>query len=123
MLKRLAVVVVALGVVATACSSQPATCDEAADETIELMQDLIDEVEAEFENMEVEDFLALIASGEDLPSVVAFEERAEKLSERLGELGCNQEQLEGAVAARTDQLEATTEIGRFLLDAIKAGGL
>ena len=123
MRKRLAIVVVALGVVATACSSQPETCDEAADETIELMQDLIDEVEAEFEDMEINDFLDLMATNEDLPSVVSFQEKAEKLSERMAELGCSEEQLTEAVSARSHQLEATTPLGEFLIWGIENGGL
>ena len=123
MLNRLSIVVVLVSLLATACSSQPETCSEVADETIVLMQQLIDEVELEFEEMSIEDFIGFMASGEELPSVAAFEERAEDLSVRLGELGCTQDQLEADVADRVDQLEATNEIGQFLLDAIKGGGL
>ncbi len=123
MLRRPIVLILVVAVITAACGSQPETCGEAADETIVLMQDLIDEVEAEFESMTIQDFLALMAAGEELPSVTRFEERANALSDRLAELGCTSEEFEADVAARTDQLHATNDIGRFLLNAIQSGGL
>lgn len=122
-LKSLAILLVALALVAAACGSQPETCDEVADETIALMQDLIDNVEAEFGEQSLEDIIERMLAGEELPSVVAFEEEADQLSERAGELGCTQEQLEKAVASRTDRLEATTPLGEFIIEGIERGGL
>ncbi len=119
-MKRLIPLVVAAVVVAAACASQPETCDEVADETIELMQALIDEVESEVGEMSVQE---LLETGDDLPSVAAFERDAERLSDRASELGCTQDQLEVAVADRTDRLQATTPIGQFLVSAIKGGGI
>ena len=120
--QRLSILLIGLAVVAAACSSQPETCSEVADETIVLMQDLIDEVESELGEMSVEELIASFGSGEELPSVVAFEEKAEQLSERAGELGCTQEQLDAAVADRTDRLEAETPLGQFIIDGIEGGG-
>ncbi len=119
-MKRLILLVVAAVVVAAACASQPETCDEVADETIELMQALIDEVESEVGEMSVQE---LLETGDDLPSVAAFERDAERLSNRASELGCTQDQLEVAVADRTDRLQATAPIGQFLVNAIKGGGI
>ena len=121
MSRRLILVVVAVAVVAAACASQPETCDEVADESIELMQALIDEVESEVGEMSVQEFID--ESGDDLPSVVAFERDAARISDRALELGCTQDQLEAAVADRTDRLYATTPIGQFLVNAIKGGGI
>lgn len=123
MLKRVLIPVAALALVVTACSSQPESCDEVADETIELMQQLIDDVEAEFGEESLDDIIARMLAGDELPSVVAFEEKADELSERAGELGCSQEELEAAVAARTDRLEATTPLGEFIIEGIERGGL
>lgn len=123
MLRRLFILIAVLALAAAGCSSQPETCDEVADETIVLMQDLIDEVESELGEMSVEDLIESFSAGEEVPSVAAFEEKAEELSKRAGELGCTQQQLETAVAERTDRLEASTPLGRFILDAIKRGGL
>ena len=94
-----------------------------ADETIELMQDLIDDVEDEFGEESLDEIIARMLAGEELPSVVAFEEKADNLSQRAGELGCTQEQLEEAVASRTDRLEATTPLGEFIIEGIERGGL
>ena len=123
MFRRLIILLTVLAVAISACGGQPETCDEVADETVALMQDLIDEVESELGDMSVEELLATFASGEELPSVVSFDEKAEKLSERAGELGCTQDQLEIAVAQRTDQLQADTPLGQFIIEAIKGGGL
>ena len=84
------------------------------------MQALIDDVENELGDMSVEE---LIASGEELPSVERFEEDAAKIDERAEELGCTQTEIQSAVAARANQLEAETPIGRFLIEAIRDGGL
>lgn len=123
MLKRLSLLIAVLALIAVGCSSQPETCDEVADETIVLMQNLIDEVESELGEMSVEELIESFGAGEEVPSVAAFEEKAEELSERAGELGCTQQQLEAAVGERTDRLEATTPLGQFILEAIKRGGL
>ena len=122
-LRHLLVIATVLAVAVAACSSQPETCDEIADETIVLMQTLIDDVEREFGEVSAEELIDRMFAGEELPSVTAFEEQAATLSERAGELGCTQDQLEEAVAGRTDQLIATTELGEFIIKAIKSGGL
>ena len=120
-LRRLIPVLAAVAVVAAACASQPETCDEVADESIELMQALIDEVESEVGEMSVQELID--ETGDDLPSVAAFERDAERLSDRASELGCTQDQFDGAVAERTDRLHATTPIGQVLVSAIKGGGI
>ena len=112
--------ILALFVLLPACGGQPETCDELADETIKLVQALIDDVEKELGDMSVEE---LIASGGELPSVERFEEDAAKIDERAEELGCTQTEIQSAVAARANQLEAETPIGRFLIEAIRDGGL
>jgi hypothetical protein len=113
--------IVVIAVTVSACGGgQPETCDEVAAETVELMQELIDDVEDEFGDASVEE---LIASGGDLPSVERYEEDSEKIDERAAELGCTSAEIQSGVAARADQLEADTPIGRFLIEAIRNGGL
>ncbi len=120
-MRRLIPVLAAVAVVAAACVSQPETCDEVADESIELMQALIDEVESEVGEMSVQELID--ETGDDLPSVAAFERDAARLSDLASELGCIQDQLEAAVADRTHRLHATTPIGQFFVNAIKGGGI
>ncbi len=112
--------ILALVVLLSACGGQPETCDELADETVKLMQGLIDDVEKELGDVSVEE---LIATGGDLPSTERFEEDAAKIDERAAELGCTQTEIQSGVAARANQLEADTPIGQFLIEAIRDGGL
>lgn len=95
-------------------------CDEVVDETVELIQKLIDDVDAEFGERTVQDF---IDTGGDLPSIESFEEDAAKIDEIAADLGCTQSQISTGLDARTDELSASTDLGRFLIDAIRAGGL
>ncbi|MEN8114365.1 MAG: hypothetical protein ABFS21_08245 [Actinomycetota bacterium] len=109
-----------LSLVTSACSSQPKTCEDIADVTIDLMQDLINDVEKEVGDMTVEE---LIATGGDLPAVEHFQEEAAKIDERAAELSCTQPEIEAGVAARIGQLESETPIGQFIIRAISTGGL
>ena len=122
MLKRtLILLALVLSLVLSACGGgEPETCEDIADVTIDLMQDLIDDVEKEVGDMTVEE---LNATGGDLPSVERFEEEATKINERALELQCSQATIESLVAERVNQLEATTPIGQFMVEAIRSGGL
>ena len=122
MLKRtILILVVVLALVLAACGGgQAKTCDDLSDQTIDLMQQLIDDVEAEVGDMTVEE---LIATGGALPSGDHFKEEAAKIDERAVELSCTQSDITAGVAERVDQLEAHTPIGRFLAAAIRSGGL
>lgn len=122
MLKRtLIFFILVLAVALSACGGgQPETCEDIADVTVDLMQDLIDDVEEEVGDMTVEE---LNATGGDLPSVERFENEATKINERAVELECSQTIIESLVAERVHRLEATTPIGQFMIEAIRSGGL
>lgn len=96
------------------------SCDEIVDETMELLQRLIDDVDAEFEELTVQDFLATQG---DLPSLQRFEEDAAAIDALALELGCTQSEISAAVDARVGELTAETDLGRFIIDAIRTGGL
>jgi hypothetical protein len=121
-LKRtLILLAVVLALVLSACGGgEPETCEDIADVTVDLMQDLIDDVEEEVGDMTVEE---LNATGGDLPSVEKFEEEATKINEQAVELECSQTTIESLVAERVHRLEATTPIGQFMIEAIRSGGL
>lgn len=116
------VVVVTLAVTIAACSggSRAETCDDIVDETISLLQRLIDEVDDDFGGITVVDYLE---SGGELPSVDGFSADAEAIDARAAELGCTQSEISTAVASRAGGLSATSDLGRFLIDAIRTGGL
>lgn len=122
LISRILVILVTFGLLAVACSDSisASNCDELADETMELFQRLIDDVDSEFEDMSVEDFL--VTNGE-LPSVERFEEDAKKIDELATELGCTQSEIGAAIRERTDELTAESDLGRFLINAIRIGGL
>ena len=122
MLKRtLILLALVLALVLSACGGgQPETCEDIADVTVDLMQNLIDDVEEEVGDMTVEE---LNATGGDLPSVEKFENEATKINDRAIELECSQTTIESLVAERVHRLEATTPIGQFMIEAIRSGGL
>ncbi len=123
MIRRLLPLLLVLSLVAAACSSttiSASTCDEVADETMALFQRLIDDVDSEFGEMTVQEF---IDSGGDLPSIQTFKEDAATIDDIATELGCSQSEISGAVSNRVNELTAETDLGRFLIGAIRSGGL
>jgi hypothetical protein len=123
--RRLIPLLVALALVGGACSSDSQeisanNCREVIEETLELFQRLIDDVDSEFGEMTVEEF---IATEGDLPSVEKFTEDAEEINEIGTQLGCSQGEIQAAILQRIDELTASTDLGRFLIDAIRTGGL
>jgi hypothetical protein len=115
------VVVVVLALALAACGGgEPQTCDEVADVTVDLMQELINDVEREVGDMSVEE---LLATGGSLPSVEGFQDEASAIDEQAAKLGCTQTEIESAVMTRVGGLEADTPIGQFIIEAIRSGGL
>ena len=123
-LQRVVLVLVALALVGAACSSgqeiSATNCDEVVDETMELFQRLVDDVDDDFGEMSVEEF---VATGGDLPSVDKFTADAEEINRIGTQLGCTQTAIQQAVLQRVDELSASTDLGRFLITSIRTGGL
>lgn len=111
-----------LSLVTSACSGDisASSCDEVVDVTVDLIQRLIDDVDQEFGDMTVQEFLD--TDGE-LPSIDRFTEDAARIDEIAAELGCSQSDISAGVDSRVDELTASTELGDFLIRAIRAGGL
>jgi hypothetical protein len=98
-----------------------ANCTEIANETMLLIQRLIDDVDEGFgDEHTVQEFLA---AGGDLPSVQRFESEAETIDELAAELGCTESEIGDAIGVRVSELAASTDLGRFIIDAIRSGGL
>lgn len=116
------VVVLCFALFVSACSGgiSASTCDELIDETMDLFQRLIDDVDSEFQDLTVEEF---IATGGDLPSIETFEKDAEIIDELAVELGCSQSQIASGVQSQLGNLTAESDLGRFLIGAIRSGGL
>jgi hypothetical protein len=123
LMHRILPVLLALALLTAACggdSISATNCEELADETIGMFQRLIDEVDAEFGDMTMAEF---VASGDELPSVEKFEDDAETIDQLATELDCSPDQMSAAVEERLDALTAQSDLGRFLIDAMRAGGL
>jgi len=123
LIHRIVIVLLACGLLATACggdSISATNCEELADETIGMFQRLIDDVDDEFGDMTMAEF---VASGDELPSVEQFEEDAATIDELATELGCSPDEMSAEVEQRLDTLTAQSDLGRFLIDAMRAGGL
>ena len=122
MRNALLIVSLLIAFVGSACSSgiSASSCDEVVDVTIDLIQRLIDDVDEEFGELSVEEF---ISSGGDLPSIERFTEDAATIDEIAADLGCSQTEITAGVDARVDELTSETELGSFLIRAIRSGGL
>lgn len=121
--RRIVLVLVAFGLLAAACgggSISATNCEELAEETIGMFQRLIDDVDDEFGDMTMAEF---VSSGDELPSVEQFEEDAATIDELAIELGCSPDEMSAQVEERLDTLTAQSDLGRFLIDAMRAGGL
>ena len=97
-----------------------ATCDEVAEATIDLVQGLIDGVERELGDTTVE---TLLAGGEILPSVERYEAAAAEIDEHAANLRCTSADIAAGVAARAGELDASSPIGRFIVEAVRTGRL
>lgn len=120
---RVVALFLALSLVAAACggsSISASDCTDITDETLALIQRLVDDVDAEFESMSVEDF---VATEGDLPSVERFEQDAATIDDLAAELGCTQQEIGTEVRERLDELTAKSDLGRFIINAIRVGGL
>lgn len=123
-MKRLIALLLGLAVVAAACGDDDAggdpagigTCEGLADATIDLVQDVIDELES----MDPSEVGAL-TQGEEFPAFVELESRGEELGLRAGELECTD--LDAMVQERGDQLTADPANGftQLIVDGTKSG--
>jgi hypothetical protein len=112
--------VVALLVASCGGGISASSCAEVSDVTMELFQRLIDDIDDEFGDLTVQEFVAV---GTDLPSLERFREEADQIDAIAGDLGCSQSQITEEVEARVGELTASTEPGAFIIDAIRIGGL
>lgn len=118
-MKPLNVLLVALLVVLGSCSGGAATCEELADDAIELIQDLIHDVEAELGDASLDE----LGAEEELPSLADYDRKSDELDRQADELGCSGTQMRDLVSARSDRLTATTPVGNLIIDGITGGGL
>lgn len=118
----LAILILAL--VASACGGDDeitaTNCFEVVDETMELFQKLIDDIDEEFAGVGIEDF---VAQADELEMLSSYEDDARTIEALAESLGCSNEQISAAVSAQAGVLTSETTAGRLVIDALVAGGL
>jgi hypothetical protein len=121
---KVVVAVLVLALVATGCGGgdeiSASTCDEVVDETVQLFQRFIDDIDAEFADIGIEDF---VARADDLESFNQFRDDAATIEQLSEELGCLDAEIAVGVASQVGKLTSETTVGRFVIDALLSTGL
>lgn len=92
------------------------SCEDVADLSIDMMQDMLDELS----DMTMADF----SNSEEPPEALQeFESDSEELQNKADELGCSSEEMQSLLQERTDQLEAEGPIAEMILQQLQEGGV
>ncbi len=120
-MRKMFVLVAALGLVAGACGGSDSgggSCASVADEAISAFQDVINE----FDALSLDDAAAL--GGEEEPQFLTdMETRMDNLQEQADDLGCSDETMEELFLDRIDTLTAEGMFGELMLQELQSGGL
>ena len=116
-MRKMFVFMTALGLVAAACGGDDAggSCESVADDAIEVIQDVIDELDS----LSLEELGAM----EDEPAAIGnMERRADELQDKANELGCSDATMEELLNARVGDLTADGMFGELLIGELEGGG-
>ncbi len=123
-MRRLAVALLAIALVAAACGDDDAadpgsadSCEGLAVAGIAMLQETIDIID----NMDIADLIAL-GESDETPEVFAdLESRGDELEARADELGCSDEQIATLMAERAGDLSSDSDFGRLILEGVRSG--
>ncbi len=107
MTNRLLATVAAVALVAGACGGDGNTCGGIADEAIELVQDLIDEMD----EMTLEDLAAL-----DQSFTADFEAGVQQLVDDADGANCGDDQMTDLIRDRVGGLTSDSDVGQIFID-------
>jgi hypothetical protein len=116
-MRKYFILVAALGLLAAACGgdSGGGSCESVADEAIEVIQEVIDEMDS----LSLEE----IAAMEEEPEVIQdMEKRADELQQQANDLDCSDAEMESLLNARVGNLNAEGMFGQLLVDELQTGG-
>ena len=123
-MRKMAVLVLALALVAAACggddSADPASldnCDGILDAGVGLLETAIEA----FDAMSTEDLMALADSDNPPEAITTFETDGRALAARAETLGCDQAELTAGLGERIDDIESESFFGQAILEAIRGG--
>jgi len=116
-MRKFVMLVAALGLVAAACGGDDAgSCEGVADEAMDVVQDLINELDS----LSLEE----MASMEEEPAAFAeMEEKMESLQEQADSLGCTDDEMQQLFMEKADGLTADGMFGEMMLEEIRSEGL
>ncbi len=126
-MKRIAVALLSLALLATACGDDEAvdaidaasldSCEGLAAAGIALLQDTIDLIDG----LDA-DALAVLGDGaETPPEFVALQTRGDEMTARADEIGCSDEEMAALLSERANNLTADSVFGQFILEGVRAG--
>lgn len=110
--------IAALGLIAAGCggdSDGADSCEGVADDAIQVIQDVIDELDS----LSLEDLAAMEG---DPPAIADMEQRADDLQTKATDLGCSDATMEELLNARVGNLKAEGLFGELLVDELESGG-
>lgn len=116
-MRKFLVVLAVLGLLAASCGGDDAggdSCEGVADELIEIMQEVIDELDA----MSIED----LGSADTPPALDDLEQKGDTLQAKADSLNCSNAEMEELVTARAGNLKSDGLFGQLLIDEVKNGG-
>ena len=123
-MKRLAVALLSLALVAAACGDDDAvdaasldSCEGLAAAGIALLQSAIDVID----EMDAANFAALAESDERPAEFAELEVSVRELTARADDLGCSNEQRATLMAQRVDELSSDSVIGQLIIEGVRAG--
>ncbi len=117
-MRKLFIVIAALGLVASACGGgddAAGSCEGVADDAIQVIQDVINELDS----MSLDEIAAMEG---DPPALAQMEQRADELQDQANELGCSDAEMESLLNARVGNLEAEGLFGELLVGELESGG-
>ena len=116
-MRKLIILMAALGLVVAACGGDSGgdSCEGVADDAIQVIQDVINEVDS----LTLEE---LSAMDEEPEALANLERRADELQQKADELGCSDTEMEELLNARVGNLEAEGMIGQLLIGELESGG-
>jgi hypothetical protein len=116
-MRKFLVLLAVLGLLAASCGGDDAggdSCEGVADELIEIMQEVIDELDA----MSIED----LGSAETPPALDDLDAKGEALQAKADNLNCSDAEMEQLVTARVGNLTSDGLFGQLLIDEAQNGG-
>lgn len=119
MIRKLFVLIAALGLVAGACggsdSGSAGSCAAVADDAMSAVQDVINE----FDALTLDEMTEM---GDEEPAFLTdFENKMDELQGVADDLGCSDAEMEELFADRVDNLTAEGMFGELMIDELKAG--